>query len=495
MNTLHFFAFFYRNLLIRLKRDLFSHDAFDLQGFLQHENRHPKSNFAGDTNVPVNTLFLNNKRILESTNTGLSNVGSTTLKIFSAILGIAGLVVWATWGQEIHIANPPDIQLPLDYLTMTILNSVNTVEHGLTTIRESFSGSKHLMAPDQNSMICPESETTLGAIVSCFFASSDLMIYNIMGAIPSYSRYIGSALADFLRAIAPPHFHIDDLINNARLFIQRFFPLQDPSTEIHAISSMNTNGTSADATKSNTLNKASFTFPPFPEDVIEVKSLCENRCAIYSTNASNFIFNDIEVQGSQSTIPMTKRDYYFDVLDSDIIYICQVKRESNFGGTWIVIDQTCLCSDSCSTSDFFGFTGCADLLNRVEIPCSSEKPCTIDRVCPFKNHLIQININDQRDALYDGMNELCLDVCSELSGYGSFAALLAISATLGAVPTNAFGLINNPFGSSLGVPVSLLPGTPHLTLILIIKRCLLYNKNALTKYAIKCNEQFYFINI
>ena len=482
-----FFLIFYRHFLIRLKRDigeenlplfwesLFygSHDASHLQGFLQHDNTHSKSTFAGDTNVPVNTLFFSNKRIFDSTNTGLSNVGSTTLKLFVVIFAIAGIVLWVTGGQEIHISNTPDLQVPLDFLTMTILDSVNTVEHGLTTIRQSFAGSEQLMVPEQNSMICPESQTNLGAIVSCLFASSDLMIYNLMGAIPSYSRYIGSALADFLRDIAPPHFHIEDLITNARLFLQRFVPLQDPSTEYLA-SSTNTNVISADAAKSNTLEKASFTFPPFPEDVIEVKSLCENRCAVYSTNATDFVFEDIEVQGSLSTVPMTKRDYYFDVLNSDIIYICQVKEESNFGGTWIVIDQTCLCSDSCSTSDFFGFTGCADLLNRVEIPCSSEKPCTLDRICPFQNHLIEVKINDQRDAIYDGMKEICLDVCSELSGFGSFAALLAISATLGAVPTNAFGFINNPFGSSLGVPVSLIPGTPHLTLILIIQRCLLY---------------------
>ena len=483
INTLHVFSFYYRRLLHRLKRDLFfhgkgtndkfppfwehpfstDHGAFDRQGFLQHDKINPTSKYFSDTDLPVKSLFANTRRILASTNTGLSNVGRTTLTLVAILFGIAGLVFFVTGGQEIHTVNPPDLQVPIEFLTTTILDSVHTFENGYTKIWQSFGGSEHLMVPNQNALICPDRKNNLGAIASCIFSFFDVVIYNILEAIPSYSRYIGGALGDVLRAIAPPHFNVDELINNVRLFVQRFVPLQDPSTE-YVVASTKTNGTSADTTTSQN-EKASFHFPPFPDDVIEVKSLCENRCSVYSTNATNFLFTDIEVQGALSPTPMTKRDYFFNVLNSDIIYICQYEQESNFGGTWIVMDQTCICSDSCSTTDFFGFTGCADLLNRIALtsktlePCSGSTPCTIEKTCPFENHLIEIKINDQSDALYDGMNNVCLDVCSELAGFASFAALLAISATLGAVPTNAFGFINNPFGSSLGVPASLIPGT------------------------------------
>ena len=73
-----------------------------------------------------NSLFADTKKILASRTTGLSNVGRTTLKLAVILLGIAGVVFFVTGGQETHIANPPDLQVPIDFLTdrkSTRLNS------------------------------------------------------------------------------------------------------------------------------------------------------------------------------------------------------------------------------------------------------------------------------------------------------------------------------------------------------------------------------------
>ena len=154
---------------------------------------------------------------------------------------------------------------------------------------------------------------------------------------------------------------------------------------------------------------------------------------------------------------MTKRDYFFQVLNSQTVFFCQYVEDSNanFGGSWLMFDETCFCSDVCDASDFFDFTGCADLLNRVDITCSLKSPCTIESICPFADHRIQIKTSDDGNKFFNDLYPICLDDCASLAGYTDFSTLVAVSTSFGVFATGA--LANTPFGTSIGVPQAFLP--------------------------------------
>ena len=56
---------------------------------------------------------------------------------------------------------------------------------------------------------------------------------------------------------------------------------------------------------------ASFSFPTFPENVAEIRNLCETRCSEYATLAENFMFVDVTQQSVLVPTPMTKHNYFF----------------------------------------------------------------------------------------------------------------------------------------------------------------------------------------
>ena len=89
------------------------------------------------------------------------------------------------------------------------------------------------------------------------------------------------------------------------------------------------------ATRSaNDRSRASFTFKPFPENIVEVKSLCTSQCSLQTEDATEFIFNDLNTISGLAA-PITKRDYIFNELGEANLYICQYTAEDKFGGTWI----------------------------------------------------------------------------------------------------------------------------------------------------------------
>ena len=236
-------------------------------------------------------------------------------------------------------------------------------------------------------------------------------------------------------------------------FIQRFIPLgvkERPKFE-----------EAQEATDEDSVNvKASFRFPSFPDSVEEVRNLCETRCDSYAKAAEDFLFINVEQQSLVVPTPMTKRDYLFNELSSATAYFCQYDHDenANFGGSWILVDESCFCSDSCDPNDYFGFTGCADLLNRIDIPCTKEKPCTRDRICQFENNRIEVQVNTISTKFFQSVDNICLNTCAELAGFADFAALAAVSGSLGALSSNLFGVANTPFGTALGAPATLLPG-------------------------------------
>ena len=192
-----------------------------------------------------------------------------------------------------------------------------------------------------------------------------------------------------------------------------------------------------------------------------MKEQCLSQCSSYSTSMENFLFTDTAIQSTLVTTKMTKRNYIFDQLGHSKLYVCQYAQTSNFGGVWLYFTEKCICSDSCDSTDYFGFNGCADLLNRIGIPCSTSTPCNLERLCPFVNHRLILTDTDAGRKLNSFINGACLEVCASLAGYADFATVIALSGAYGTLSvTNAFGAANSPFGTPIGVPASLLPGIP-----------------------------------
>lgn len=410
-------------------------------------------------------IFVDQTRILKLAKHGISNVGATTITLFIILYTISLAVNFLNGGKEIPVVNVPDVG---DYISSTFYNMVDIMGKGYDKLKQPFDGNQNLLMKDKDVFVCPVKNKGLYTIGSCFFHFLDISIYNAMDVIPATvidsGNYTVTAFDNIIRYIFPEHFVVKDAINSIRLFIQRFLPLQNPATPKPVTSS----GIVIDnSTKTNT--KASFYFEPFSDDIRLVKDSCVSQCSSYATLTESFIFKDVGVQSSAVSTEMTIRDYFFNELSSTNIYICQYEQSSNFGGTWLLFDDTCLCSSSCSSADYFDFSGCADLLDRVGIQCSSDNACNIQRLCPFADTRLTITVNDESTILYTHINDVCLDICAELAGFGDFATLVALATASGLLPvTNAFGVFSSSFGSPVGVPTALIPGRRDCIMLSII---------------------------
>ena len=385
----------------------------------------------------------------------ITNVGSTVVTLAIIIFTLSLVVNFVNDEADIPIANLPDVE---GYITNVFNQMGSVLGIGYNIVKDPFKGNQDLLIGGQAAFVCPIKDKGLHTITSCFFHFMDVSIYNALDTIPgaiynAWSRTI-VAIDTTIQKLFPQHLVIHDVINSIRLFIQRFIPLDNPATEKPIFIS----GGSANTSTTNT--KASFYFEPFSDNVIQVKETCVAQCGLYATSTRAFIFETVAQQSTTVTTKMTVRDYLFNEFGSTTIYICQYEQSSNFGGTWLLFDDSCICGSSCSSANYFDFSGCADLLDRIGITCSSTTPCTVDRLCPYPETKLAITSTDGSDVLYDHIDNVCLDICAELAGFGDFATLVAAAATAGILPvTNIFGLFSSSsFGGPAGVPAALLPG-------------------------------------
>ena len=257
----------------------------------------------------------------------------------------------------------------------------------------------------------------------------------------------------------PQHFFVSDGLNSLQLLIQRVINVPSPATEKPQILQVSESRVTSESATDKGNTKASFTFAAFSDDVRNVKEQCLSQCSSYATQMEKFLYTDTAIQSTLVSSQMTRRDYIFDHLGHSELYVCQYSQTSNFGGVWLYFTEKCLCSDSCDSTDYFGFPGCADILNRIDIPCTTSTPCNLERLCPFEGHRVTLTDNDASRKLYSFIDGVCLEVCASLAGYSDFATILTLSGAYGTLSvTNAFGAANSPFGTPIGVPASLLPG-------------------------------------
>ena len=381
----------------------------------------------------------------------MSNIGSTVFSL-AAILSLVGFgVLLLNDGNALPFANEPNIDIP-GIISSSIYSHINTATSIYNAIKEPFKGYENNIVHDQDAFMCPIDTNNLKTIVKCAFFYLDAVILNTIEAIPSYGSYFISVARDLIGFSAPEHFVVDDAINFGLFLIQKVIALPKVVTlKPNIIEPTNT-------TEEDTRTKASFRFEPFPEDVVSIRDTCLSQCKVQASATESFIFTDVGVQSTTFSTPMTIRDYIFNSLGATTLYVCQYTESENFGATWLYFIDDCLCSDSCAASDYFGFTGCADLLNRVGVACSSTTPCTLERLCPFPSRRLQLSSTDQSSVLYNHINTACLDVCAELAFGVDFATLVTLSTVGGALSSNLFGLLSNPFGTEFGVPLSFIPG-------------------------------------
>ena len=410
--------------------------------------------------VQIKKNFFVNSIQSESLPTALSltNLENTVFSLALILSTIAIGVILLNDGKAIPLVNAPVIDVP-GLIKRKFYDNINSISSVYNKIKNPFKGYEDNVMNDEDAFMCPIEKNDLKTISQCFFRYKDAVILNVLEAIPSYGTHLMNIFRDLWEFTAPEKFVVNDGINMALFIIQKFVALPKVITlEPTIIEPKN-------AEEDNARTKASFTFDPFPEDVINIRDSCLAQCNTQSNDAKSYLFGNIEVQSPLVSDPMTARDYIFNSISASTLYVCQYSETSNFGGTWLYFVDDCLCSDLCTTSDYFGFAGCADLLNRVGVACSTENPCTLERLCPYPSRRFEIKSSDQGSALYDYINTACLDVCAELAIGADFATLAALSGAGGALTTNLFGLLSNPFGTELGVPVSLLPGILYIALI------------------------------
>jgi hypothetical protein len=380
------------------------------------------------------------------------------------VLSFVGLAIFnLNNGKDIPIVNQPDIE---EFVVSRIQAVTSLLELTYDTISNPFDGKQHLFNKTYQAFVCPEERNGLQTIVSCVFLHADFAIHNILQAIPSYGKYIFTAFGATVDEWLPGHFVVEDALNSIYSIIQRFAPLFKPTY----IKPQNTGNIDRNSTTtSEDLSRASFSFEPFTDDVVEVKEACESQCSLQTSDAAAFMYDEV-TEISTIPSPMTRIDYIFEFLGEENFYICQYSESENFGGTWIFFIESCLCGGAtCQASPlYFGlFSGCADLLNRIGIPCSSEEPCTIDRLCPYPDTKIILKATDNKEVLAKFLTEACLDICSSLAGFSTFETVVALGAMGSSLSTNALGLSGNAFGGPLGVPAALLPGIIEHTAIFI----------------------------
>ena len=152
-------------------------------------------------------------------------------------------------------------------------------------------------------------------------------------------------------------------------------------------------------------------------------------------------------------------------------YICTTKVPSEIKGEWFYWGGSCICpsaGNACSTTDWLGYDGCVAELQSYGVACSATTPCTIDRLCSDREIMLVMKATDTSDVLYKHINDVCLDSCADLAGFGDFATLVALAATAGALPVaSLLGLFSTSFGSTAAVPSALIPGNPRLIRISI----------------------------
>ena len=355
-------------------------------------------------------------------------------------------------GIEMPVVNPPDFEGVINDRFQTIVQFLDT---SYETIKAPFDGKDHLFNQDQDAFLCPEGRNGLQTMSSCFFLYVDFTIHNVIEAIPSYGRHFVNIFTSLAQQFVPAHYDVKDGLNSFQLFIQRFIALQNPATPKPDVLEKKSNAIESAEDRTS----ASFSFDPFPDDIVAVKEACKTQCSTQTDGATAFIFDDLStISGIPN--PISKHDYVFNELGETNLYMCQYTAEEKFGGTWIYFIDSCLCGDFCqNTPLYFGlFNGCADLLNRIGIPCTSETPCTLDRLCPFEETKLVLKATDSRDVLGSFLNEACLNICADLAGFSTFEALVALGAAGGSVSGNLLGFSSNAFGGPLGVPAAFLPG-------------------------------------
>ena len=411
-------------------------------------------------------IVVSHKRILDSVRENSTNVERTIFLLMASLISVTAAIVFVIGDTGLQTVNPPNLLAPLEQLSATVVAGISSISDKYRQIKTSVETSKNNFNDKHGSLICPQGRNGLETITTCVFGYGDLLIYYFLDGLEAFTRYVSNALAHYIQGALSDHvLDLDAIISSLRLLVQRAIPLQDPSVE-KTVEEEISKRTGESSSAENFVSKASFNFEPFSDDVLEVITACQNQCNDYAKRSQDILFTDVAAQSSNvcCNTPMTVRDYFFNILKSKTVYFCQYQEQTNFGGTWVLLDETCFCSSSCdSSTNFFDFVGCADLLSRINIPCTTDTPCTLERICPFEDKRILIEETDSSTKLYDAVNKVCLDVCSELSGFGDFATLLAISASIAAVPTNLFGA-GARIGTELGVPAPLLPGELHIIL-------------------------------
>ena len=480
---------------IEFLHDRLLSNSFKSKQYLNQPNTHATNSernevdFAAKKRFNPQDFFYSHRKTARLSGLTLSNVGRTTFTLFFILSIAAAMIVNLNDGIAMPIVNPPDVEGVLSDRFQTVIQFLGT---SYDTIRAPFDGKQHLLNQDEEAFVCPKGKNGLQTIGSCFFYFLDYQIHNVIEAIPSYGRHYINVFSTLAEEFAPGHFDVNDGFNSIRLLIQRFVHLQNPATPKPAIikDAINT-------TESSDRSSASFKFDPFPDDIVAVKSACISQCSVQTSDAASFIFDDVDtIEGVAA--PMTKVDYIFKELSETNLYVCQYTAEDKFGGTWIYFIDSCLCGESCpNTPIYFGlFNGCADLLYRIGIPCTSTTPCTLDRLCPFESNKLVLKATDSKDVLETFLNTACLNICAELAGFSTFEALVALGATASSVSGNALGLTSNAFGGPLGIPAALAPSNYSYTeIIQKIQNHFNSNRRLTSRGSVHNNQYLFLISV
>ena len=253
-------------------------------------------------------------------------MGKTTLTLVMIMIFVSLAIVNLNNGREIPIVNKPEI----DEFVINRVEAVTSLLDLITNnIKKPFDGKQYLYIEDQNLFVCPPQRNGLITGVSCVFLHADFVIHNVLDGIPSFGNYIFNAISKLIQHLAPEHFIVEDFLNSIFLMIQRFAPLNKPTyIKQQNIDKIEKNNTAT----SPALSKASFSFEPFSDDVIEVKEECESQCMSQTYGAAEFMFEElIDINGISS--PISRTDYIFNELKAEHLYICQYIADEKFGGT------------------------------------------------------------------------------------------------------------------------------------------------------------------
>ena len=292
-------------------------DAFPSHMFLKRTKKFQPTDFFFNSNRKQINLFSNE----------ISNVGQTTLALFFALSLISIAVLGLNNWTDIPSTNHPDAG---DFINTRIESVLNFLNSSYETVLKPFDGKQHLFIENQDSFVCPVGRNGLQTIGSCFFFYADFVIHDLLVAIPSFGKYVFDAATVIIGKFAPQHFVFQDGLNEVFTTIQRFLHLpKDKTTKPQTTGTSPGKSNSTDS--SEDLSRASFSFEPFSEDVIQIKAECESQCKSQTSAAASFLFDDL-TDISTVTNPISRRDYIFNELNEPSFFICQHTRNDNFGG-------------------------------------------------------------------------------------------------------------------------------------------------------------------